>query len=167
MRRIYHRINRWVERLLIAIFALLVLDVLVQVGSRYLLGQSYSFTEELARFALIWLSILGAAYLTGKNEHLYMDFIFAKLDYKKKITFSKVTQILIALFSLIVLVVGGANLAYITLHLGQMSPALGVPVGYIYMIVPVSGILILFYTCYNFLHLEETVLLNNSENQKE
>ncbi|MEL6970438.1 MAG: TRAP transporter small permease subunit, partial [Bacteroidota bacterium] len=63
MQKTYHYINRIVTALLVGIFGLLVVDVLWQVFGRYVLGQSFSFTEELARFALIWLAILGAAYL--------------------------------------------------------------------------------------------------------
>jgi len=163
MKNCYKLINKCIEWMLVAIFALLVLDVLIQVGSRYILGQSFSFTEELARFALIWLSILGAAYLTGKNEHLYMDFLFVKLDVKKKIWFTKVTQILIAVFSIVVLVIGGANLSYITLVLGQLSPALGVPIAYVYMIVPFSGLLILFYSIYNFIYADEIANIAHSK----
>lgn len=165
MKRLYKGINKWIEWFLVAIFALLVIDVLLQVGSRFLFGQSFSFTEELARFALIWLSILGAAYLTGKNEHLYMDFLFDKLSSSKKVVFGKVTQVLIALFACVVLLVGGANLAYMTLDLGQMSPALGVPIGYVYMIVPFSGLLIIFYALYNYIHAEEIYLDTQLKNQ--
>jgi len=61
MDKIYQSLNRIIEFMLVVIFSLLVLDVLWQVFGRYVLNQSFSFTEEFARFALIWLSILGAA----------------------------------------------------------------------------------------------------------
>ena len=62
MKVLYDRLNRLIEGLLIVIFGLFVLDVLLQVFARYVLNQSYSFTEEFARFALIWLAVLGAAW---------------------------------------------------------------------------------------------------------
>ena len=71
---IFNKVNRLIEIVLIIIFALLVLDVLLQVFSRYVFRTSFAFTEELARFSLIWMSILGAAYLNAKREHLAMDF---------------------------------------------------------------------------------------------
>lgn len=162
MKSIYHRLNIWIEWFLVAIFGLLVVDVLVQVGTRFILGQSFSFTEELARFALIWLSILGAAFLTGKNEHLYMDFFFAKLNIKNKIIFTKITQILIGFFALVVLVIGGANLSFITWSLGQKSPSLGIPIAYVYMIVPFSGLLIMFYALFNFMNAKELLIASSS-----
>jgi len=70
MTKIYNALNRAIEFLLVLIFSLLVVDVVWQVFGRYVLNQSFSFTEEFARFALIWLTILGAAYLNGRREHL-------------------------------------------------------------------------------------------------
>ncbi|MEO1546562.1 MAG: TRAP transporter small permease subunit, partial [Bacteroidota bacterium] len=81
---IFGRVNKVLEVMLIGIFGLLVLDVLWQVFSRYILGKSFSFTEEFARFSLIWLSILGAAYLNAKREHLSMDFLYKKLSLNNK-----------------------------------------------------------------------------------
>jgi TRAP-type C4-dicarboxylate transport system permease small subunit len=131
------------------IFALLVLDVLFQVFSRYILNTSYSWTEELARFSLIWLSILGAAYLTAKREHLSMDFLFSKFSSPVKKNVSILIEFLIFLFALVVMVVGGFNLVYITLHLEQLSGTLRIPLGYIYAVFPFSGVLIMCFSIYN------------------
>ena len=76
---IFNKVSRLLEWFMIIIFALLVLDVLFQVFSRYLLGTSFTWTEEFARFALIWMTILGAAYLNGTQEHLSMDFLYMLL----------------------------------------------------------------------------------------
>jgi len=151
MEKIYHLLNRLIETFLVVIFGLLVIDVVWQVVSRYVVGQSSSFTEEFARFALIWLTVLGAAYINGSKEgHLSMDFLLLKLPEKKKVKRKKVIQILMALFALIIMVLGGGNLVYITLSLGQISSALQIPLGFVYAIVPVSGLIIIFFSIYNF-----------------
>ncbi len=157
MNRAYQIINKGIEVFLVTIFGLLVLDVLWQVFSRYFIGQSSSFTEEFARFALIWLSILGAAYLNGKQAHLSIDYLLQKLSQEKKKKRVLIIEIIMALFALIVLVIGGINLVYITLHLGQTSPALHVPLGYVYAIVPFSGLLIIFYSIYHILNKNTTI----------
>ncbi|MFK7932249.1 MAG: TRAP transporter small permease [Saprospiraceae bacterium] len=149
MEKLYHSINRAIEIILIAIFALLVLDVLWQVFGRYVLGRSFSFTEEFARFALIWLSILGAAYLNGKREHLSMDFLLRKLEPEQLSKRMQIIEILMFVFALVVMVIGGGNLVYTTLYLGQTSPAMQVSLGYVYAIVPLSGLLIMFFSIYN------------------
>jgi len=161
MTKIYNRINRIIEFVLILIFALLVVDVLWQVFGRYVLGKSFSFTEEFARFALIWLSILGAAYLNGKREHLSMDFLLRKLDPEQLPKRMKIIEIMMFVFALIVMVIGGGNLVYTTLYLGQISPAMHVSLGYVYAIVPISGLLIMFYSVYNISFYNQS---KNTEN---
>ncbi|MFT5167233.1 MAG: TRAP-type C4-dicarboxylate transport system permease small subunit [Saprospiraceae bacterium] len=149
MTKTYQIINRIIEFLLVSIFVLLVIDVLWQVFSRYVIGQSYSFTEELARFALIWLSILGAAYLNGRRDHLSMDFLLRKLSVEQLKKRLQIIEALMFIFALVVMVIGGGNLVYTTLYLGQISPALHISLGYVYAIVPVSGLLIMFFSVYN------------------
>lgn len=141
--------------MLVGIFGLLVIDVLWQVLSRYLIGRPSSFTEELARFALIWLSVLGAAYLNAKRAHLSIDYLVQKLSPEKQVGRRKVIEIFMALFAFVVMVIGGGNLVYITLVLGQTSSALHIPLGFIYAIVPISGMLIVFFSLHNILHPEQ------------
>jgi TRAP-type C4-dicarboxylate transport system permease small subunit len=151
MQKMYTLLNKSIEGLLVAIFGLLVIDVVWQVVSRYIVGQSSSFTEEFARFSLIWLTVLGAAYINGQQEgHLAMDFLLTKLPEAKRKGRQKVIQVAMALFALVVMVIGGGNLVYTTLSLGQTSSALHLPLGYVYAIVPLSGLIIIFFSWYNF-----------------
>ena len=154
MKRLYDFLNRAIEGLLVVIFSLLVLDVLWQVFGRFVLGRPFSFTEEFARFALIWLTILGAAYLNGRREHLSMDYWLNKLPPAARARRLRIIELLMAGFALVVMVIGGGNLVYTTLRLGQTSAAMQVPLGLVYAIVPVSGLLILFFSVYNYRHHE-------------
>ena len=157
---VFNKVNLILEKILIVIFALLVLDVLFQVFSRYILGTSFTWTEEFARFSLIWLTILGAAYLNGKREHLSMDFFYQKFSESNKRKASILIEVLIFLFALIVMVVGGFNLVYTTLHLEQLSGTLRIPLGYIYAIMPFSGLLIM---CFSVYHIS-TIYSNKIKN---
>ncbi|MCF6347648.1 MAG: TRAP transporter small permease [Flavobacteriaceae bacterium] len=58
-------------------------------------------------------------------------------------------EILIFLFALIVMVIGGFNLVYTTLHLEQLSGTLRIPLGYVYIILPFSGLLIMYFSVYH------------------
>ena len=147
--KIFNKISKILEVILVFIFAILVVDVLGQVFSRYVLNTSFAFTEELARFSLIWLSILGAAYLNAKREHLSMDFLYQKFSPKNKKKALLIIELLVILFAVVVMIVGGFNLVYTTLHLGQLSGTLRIPLGYIYAILPFSGILITFFSIYH------------------
>lgn len=157
MKKLYEQVNRFIEVFLVIIFGLLVLDVLWQVISRYLVGRSSSFTEEFARFALIWLSILGAAYLNGQRAHLSIDFWMKKLPLAQQRKRKVVIESMMLLFALVIMVIGGGNLVYLTLSLGQKSSVLDVPLGLVYAIVPFSGLLIIFYSLYHILHPQEEV----------
>lgn len=157
---IFTKVCKTLEWFMIVIFALLVLDVLFQVFSRYLLGTSFTWTEEFARFALIWLTILGAAYLNGKKEHLSMDFLYQKFSETNKRKVSILIEVLIFLFALIIMVIGGLNLVYTTLHLEQLSGTLRIPLGYVYAIMPFSGFLIM---CFSIYHISN-IYNNKKEN---
>lgn len=152
----YKAINKFIEVLLIVIFSLLVIDVVGQVFSRYVLGKSFSFTEEFARFALIWLSLLGAAYLNGKQAHLSMDYLTNKLTAEDLIKRKKIIELLMFVFAFFVLVIGGGNLVYTTFLLGQKSPAMNISLGYVYSIIPISGLLIMFFSIFNIMNKTES-----------
>ena len=141
------RTNRILEFLLVALMGIMVLNVLWQVASRYLLNNPSSFTDELARYLLIWIGFLGAAYGTGKNIHLAIDILPSKINNPGHRKFhSQLVHGLIALFALLVMVVGGLRLVYVTLILDQRSAALDIPLGLVYLAIPLSGFLILFYS---------------------
>src|SRR5690625_5834068 len=64
------------------LMAAMVIDVSWQVITRFVLGEPSAYTEELARFLLIWIGILGAAYSFRKRAHLGLDLFVRKLDRK-------------------------------------------------------------------------------------
>jgi len=144
-----------IERTLILLLGLMLLQVLWQVFSRYILRVPSSFTDELSRFLLIWIGLLGASYATGKKMHLTIDLLPNSLTGRKKKILNLIIHLLVMLFAFLVMVIGGIRLVYITLTLGQTSSALEIPLGYIYLIVPVSGIMIIFYSILNL--MEEPV----------
>lgn len=147
-------LNRVLEVLLIVLMVTLVLDVVWQVAARYLVKSPSSFTDELARFLLIWVGLFGAAYALGKKKHLAIDILPSKLSGKKKIYLNRIISSLVFLFAFSVLVIGGIRLVYITLTLEQVSPALGIPLGYIYLSLPLSGLFMMYYSLLEILEKE-------------
>ncbi len=139
-------LDRTLERVLIVLMVIMVLNVLWQVFTRYILGSPATFTEELARFILIWVGLLGAAYVVGKKMHLSIDYFTAKMTGKVKFWSELFIQVCICFFGLFGMVIGGIYLVYLTLLLEQTSAALEVPLGYVYIAIPVSGFLIMFYS---------------------
>ena len=137
---------------LVLLLAFMVIAVLWQVFTRYALNSASSFTEELARFLFIWIGILGAAYASGQQIHLAIDILPPKINVVNRIRLRIGINILIILFSLIVLVIGGGNLVYINYELGQSSAALNLPLSYVYVVVPISGVLVIGYKINEIIH---------------
>ena len=143
------KIDRFLEKMLVFLMGILVIDVLWQVTSRYVLSSPSSFTDELAGFLLIWVGLFGAAYVAGKKEHLAIDLVLQKAGP----SFRKFLEIFISLciiiFSLFVLLIGGSWLVYTRFALDVKSAALEIPLGYVYIVLPVSGLFIIFFTIDN------------------
>lgn len=151
---IRQKIDKVIEIALVAIMSILVIDVLWQVFSRYVLASPSSFTDELAGFLLIWTGMLGAAYVAGKNEHLAIDLLLQKTKGAKKRQLQILINAIVGVFALFVMVVGGVWLVYTRFYLGVTSAALALPLGYVYLIVPVSGLLTIYYTIDNSLNIK-------------
>ena len=141
-----NKIDVILKWLLVFIMAAMTLNVLWQVFSRFILQDPSSITEELARYMLIWIGMLGAAYVAGQKMHLAIDLLSTKLTGSKKSYLEIIIQLFIFLFSFFVMVIGGIRLVQITLSLNQISAALQIPLGYVYSVVPISGALMMFYS---------------------
>ena len=136
---------RALESALVAAMALLVLDVLWGVATRYIFGEQDSRTEELARVLLIWVSLLGGAVAYGAKAHLGVDYLFEKMDPASKKAMSVTIDLVVAAFAVIVLLIGGGSLVKETFQMGQMMMALNIPKGYVYLAVPLSGFFFLLF----------------------
>jgi TRAP-type C4-dicarboxylate transport system permease small subunit len=140
-----NNLDKIVAWMLITLMGLMVLNVSWQVLSRYVVQNPSSFTDELSRYMLIWLGMLGAAYVAGQNQHLAIDILPNKLSGKPKMKLLVLINSLVLLFALIAMVLGGSNLVYITYILDQKSATLQIPLAYIYTIIPISGLLVVYY----------------------
>ncbi|WP_338883527.1 TRAP transporter small permease [Xenorhabdus sp. TH1] len=145
MKNLLAMTNKSLAFFTICLLAFLVLCVSWQVISRYVLGTPSTETDELARYLFMWVALIGAAYTTGQHRHLAIDLLIMKLTGVKKSVINLIIQAAIILFSAIVLLYGGGLLVSSTLENGQITPVLGWKMGYIYLCLPISGILMIFY----------------------
>ena len=139
------RIDQFLGYMLIFLMVIMTLDVLWGVFTRYALGSQADWTEELARFLLVWIGILGAAYAAGQRMHLSIDLLMPKLQEKGKLRLFIFINCIIILFALTVMVIGGFRLMYLTQILGQLSAALRIPMTLVYAVLPLSGLLVIYY----------------------
>jgi len=158
--KLREKFDRIIEKFLVLLMSLLVIDVLWQVFSRYVLNSPSSFTDELAGFLLIWVGLFGAAYVTGKNEHLAIDLLLNKLNGGGKRKLETLINLVIILFSFFVLIIGGMWLVYSRFMLEVKSAALQIPLGYVYIVLPLSGLMILFYSVDNLIKIHSSKILD-------
>ena len=145
MKKIRVKVNKFIEGFLILILGGMVINVIWQVFTRFFTSNPSAFTNELARYLMIWLGILGAAYISGKQEHVAIDFFVKKFNNSLRRFIDRFVLLSILSFAFFVMIIGGINLVYITLKLEQYSPSLQIPLALVYSIIPISGLLIIFY----------------------
>lgn len=139
---IMKRVDRLLELTLGSLMALMVLDVTWQILTRFLPMSPSSYTEELARYLLVWIGILGAAYAYRKKSHIGIDLLVSNLPPKARKAVQVFTIAVCFLFAAAVMVFGGIQLVLLTFELNQMSAALNIPMGYVYSVIPLSGALV-------------------------
>lgn len=146
-------IDKSLEWILVFLMSILVVDVLWQVISRYIMNSPSSFTDELAGFLLIWVGLLGAAYVAGKREHLAIDLLIQKSSPLRKFKLEMIISAIIVVFAITVMIIGGSWLVYTRFYLSVKSAALGMPLGIVYLVLPLSGVLIAYFDVDNMYNM--------------
>jgi TRAP-type C4-dicarboxylate transport system permease small subunit len=153
MNHILNLLDWCLKRFLQSLLVLITTVVCWQVFSRYILSSPSSFTEELARFLLIWLTLLGAAYAYRHKVHLGLDMIYSQANQTQQKIMYCIIHFSVGAFALCVMLIGGWSLVNMTSKLGQSSPVMGIDISFVYMVVPLSGLLILIYAIHALLNL--------------
>lgn len=89
----------------------------------------------------MWIGLLGAVQAAAKRQHLAIDLMAMKLKGMKKRILTVFIESCVIFFSSMVMIKGGYMLAMRTFATKQIAPALQIPMGYIYLIVPIAGAL--------------------------
>ena len=144
---------RLLEGVLIVAFAVLTLDVLWGVFSRYVLSEQSRWTEELAIYLLVWIALLGAPVAYAEKAHLGVDYLVSKMDPVAQRVAAVAVELIVGCFAGFALVHGGWLLVTKTLATGQLSPALGIPMGYVYAATPISGAFFLLFVVGNLVRV--------------
>jgi len=142
-KRVLDTILYWIT---VVLFALLVVVVVWQIFSRQVLGDPSTWTEEGARMTFVWLGLFASAFVFGERGHIAVEYVARKFPARGEKVLSIVVQVIVLAFAVIVLVWGGwrasqnawlQNLSALPFTLGQM-----------YLALPISGVLIAFYSLY-------------------
>lgn len=138
-------VDRLLEAALVLLFFALFACVIIQVFTRYVLNDPAIFTEEASRFAIIWLSLLGTAYACGRLEHMAYTMFPEKLKGARLLAHMRSVAALVLLFGLTVMLYGGGMLVMRAFDFEQLSATLALPMGYVYLCIPIAGALIVYY----------------------
>lgn len=144
--KIKRPVNWVLSTFCIGVMVLLVVCVTWQVLSRKFLHTPSTVTDEIARFSMIWVGLLGAAYTVGEHRHIAIDLLTANLKGKAKQASNFIINLAIFLFALGTMVYGGFVQVMSVLDTGQISPSMRMPMAYVYLALPLSGLLIMFYS---------------------
>jgi len=154
-------LDRSLEILLTVVMTVLVLTVVWQVFTRYTskfvpdLIQPSNWTDELATYLMIWVGMVGASVALYRGAHLGIDYFVGKLSMRNRLVTEVIVFLFIAGFSLAVMLIGGIQVVQRTLGGGQVSPALNLKMGYVFLALPISGF---FLTIYSFEFLVEKII---------
>lgn len=143
---VHRTLDRFVLAITVPLTVVMLGCVVWQVVARYALNVSTSATDEIARFAFIWVSLLGAAYVLGNRGHIAITGLVDLLPARPRGVVEIAIAALVTLFTVTILCGGGWLLVDKARMLGQVTPALQVPMWMVYAVIPLSGALTLVYT---------------------
>lgn len=132
---------------IIVLFALMTVIGTYQIVTRYFFNRPSTVSEELLTYSFTWMALLASAYVFGKRDHMRMGFLADKITGQARKVLEVVIDLLTFLFAAVVMVYGGIAITKLTMI--QTTASLQVPMGYIYIIVPVTGALIMFFSFIN------------------
>jgi TRAP-type C4-dicarboxylate transport system permease small subunit len=155
MSRISDLIDTGTKIVLVIVLSLMAIVVFLQVIFRYLVHFPLFWTEEFARYCLVWASLLGAGVAFKQGQHIAVTYFLDRFagDRKRKLMVGILADFFIAVI-LVVVFWGGLELVRITRH--QLSPALQIPMSYPYLAVPIGSAIM-------FIHLLAESLLKWKE----
>jgi TRAP-type C4-dicarboxylate transport system permease small subunit len=137
----------------IVLFAALVLDVGWQVFARQVLNSPSGWSEELAKYLFIWLGLLGGALVFGERGHVAADLAVQRMPERVQRVTAVLVQISTLAFAVLALIWGGYQVVRLTWE--QTLSGLPVNVGWMYLALPISGVITAFYTIYHAIYISK------------
>lgn len=135
----------------VLLFSVMILVGTYQIVVRYFFKNPSTVSEELLTYSFAWMALMAAAYVFGKREHMRMGFLADRLPSKVRYLLQIGTEVLIFAFAFAVPFWGGIRM--VSLTMSQVTASLGIPMGVVYLAVPISGGLTMVYTLLNLIAL--------------
>ncbi len=153
--KVLHKIRKGMDIVLSSacafVFAAMVVIGTYQIVTRFIFRNPSTVSEELLTYSFTWMALLASAYVFGKRDHMRMGFVADKMSQGMQKALNIFSEILIMLLAGSVMIYGGVTIMDLTMT--QSTASLGIPMGVVYMIIPLSGILIVVYSILNIIDL--------------
>lgn len=151
MEKIRKKIDIIILSICVILFMFMTCVGTYQITARYVFKSPSTVSEELISYSFAWMSMFAASYVFGKRDHMRMVFFIEKFSQINQIRIAILSEIMVFLFSFFVLTWGGETITSLTMT--QMSPALKVSMGYVYLVLPTCGIITMIYSVLNICDL--------------
>lgn len=138
--------NKILGSFVISLVGIMVITVLWQVFTRLVLRSPAVWTEESSTYMLMWCGVVGAAYAYGEKAHIGMEYFAYKLGVRHRRILEVVIAILVGFFAFKVMLIGGINFVRNAFVNHQISPTMRIPVGYLYLCLPISSVFMISYS---------------------
>ena len=152
MKAVFDHIDRpivWFSKAIIFVaFIAIIVSAAIQVFGRFILEVTFSWTDELCRYGMVWMTFIGAGYAVRTHGHIAVELLKNFLP-KKAIR-------VIDRFNDLCMIALGAVLAWfgmklVLMNVSQLTPGLKVSMGAVYACIPIGGVIICVYALMNLL----------------
>lgn len=133
-------LNKFFGYALILIMSVMTIIIFWQVIARYVVGSSLAWSEELSRFLMIYMVLIGSSIALRNNDLIAVEILPEVLKGKAKKALVVLTH-LISMVFYVVLIVYGLSVA--DSFGNQIAPGLGISMYFIYLSMPIGGVLLL------------------------
>ena len=163
------RFANWLDRCLstivLVILTSIVIILVIQIGLRYLLNISFHWSEEMPRYLLVYMVFLGASIAFYRYELIAVTWLPERLR-KARAMWMNLIALLVILGFLIWTTRYAIELVIFIFKRGQLTPAMRIPIGYIYLAVPLGFLLMTFFGLTNLVGLFQQIRLHPAKKLK-
>lgn len=149
LRSIERGVDAVIRRIAFAALAVMILTITLQIVFRVFF-QALVWSEEVARYLLVWTSFLGATLAYRRGRHIAVTFLIDALPKKLNVTARLLAYVATIAFFIVIAAVG---FRYMQLQSFQVSASLRIPMPTVYVVIPVSAIIMLFYAVRDVIEL--------------
>lgn len=152
MKKILDRIDKptawFCKGMIFLMFLVIIFSASVQVFGRFVLKATYSWTDELCRYGMVWMTFIGTGYAVRTHGHIAVDLLKNFLPAKATAVIERFNDVCEVVLGAILCKYG---MSMVLTNFTQMTPGLKISMGLVYSCIPIGGLLICIYGVANLL----------------